>query len=241
MNAQTIDITPTPRVLSILGDIPFSTWQCIAELMDNSLDAFASARRRGIVIEEPQVSVSWSRENILPRDREIVIRDNGMGMDLPTLQNAARAGFSNNDPIHNLGLFGMGFNIATAKLGDETLFLSATKEATEWVGIKINFDELQSSGSFLAPVITEPKQSPDESGTMIVVRRLKEGIISELNTRHATLLRKRLEKVYTPILSLREVSISIQGKELGPQPLCVWGESRFVVRRNRKITPSPYI
>lgn len=236
MNAQTIDITPTPRVLSILGDIPFSTWQCIAELMDNSLDAFASARRRGIVIEEPQVSVSWSRENILPRDREIVIRDNGMGMDLPTLQNAARAGFSNNDPIHNLGLFGMGFNIATAKLGDETLFLSATKEATEWVGIKINFDELQRSGSFLAPVITEPKQSPDESGTMIVVRRLKEGIISELNTRHATLLRKRLEKVYTPILSLREVSISIQGKELGPQPLCVWGESRFVVRRNRKIT-----
>ncbi len=236
MSEQTVDITPTPRVLSILGDIPFATWQCIAELMDNSLDAFASARRKGIVLDSPQVAVSWSRENILPREREIVIRDNGVGMDLPTLRNAARAGFSNNDPIHNLGLFGMGFNIATAKLGDETLFLSATKDSSKWMGIKINFDDLQKAGSFQAPVISEPKETPDESGTIIIVRKLKNGIISDLNTRQASLLRKRLEKVYTPILSSRDVSITIQGKDLNPQPLCTWSETRFVVRKNRKIS-----
>ncbi len=234
MSNQTVDITPTPRVLSILGDIPFTTWQCIAELMDNSLDAFAAAQRRGCVLTNPTVTVSWSKENVAVAEREIVFQDNGTGMDLATLQNAARAGFSSNDPIHNLGLFGMGFNIATAKLGDETLFLSATKEATSWVGIKINFDELQKAGTFQAPVVTIVKQDLDESGTMIVVRKLKEGIISELSKR-ATLIRKRLEKVYTPILSQKNVSIVIQGKELNPQPLCVWGESRFVVRKNKQI------
>lgn len=235
MNNQTVDITPTPRVLSILGDIPFSTWQCIAELMDNSLDAFASAQRKGCVLTTPMVTVSWSKDNVPISDREIVFQDNGTGMDLATLQNAARAGFSSNDPVHNLGLFGMGFNIATAKLGDETLFLSATKASASWIGIKINFDELQKAGTFQAPVVTVSKQDPAESGTMIVVRKLKEGILTELSKR-STLIRKRLEKVYTPILSLRNVSIVIQGKELSPQPLCVWGESRFVVRKNRQIS-----
>jgi len=234
MNPQTVDITPTPRVLSILGDIPFATWQCLAELMDNSLDAFASAKRKGIVLESPQVSVSWSKETVPVADRELVFQDNGTGMDLPTLQNAARAGFSSNDPIHNLGLFGMGFNIATAKLGDETIFLSATKDSPNWVGIKINFDELQKSGSFQAPVVEQPKEDPNESGTMIIVRKLKDGIISELSKR-ATMIRRRLEKVYTPILSEKNVSVVVQGKELNPQPLCVWGASRFVVRKNKQI------
>lgn len=235
MSMQTVDITPTPRVLSILGDIPFATWQCLAELMDNSLDAFASAQRKGIVLKDPQVTVSWSKETVALADRELVFQDNGTGMSLDTLQNAARAGFSSNDPIHNLGLFGMGFNIATAKLGDETLFLSATKDAPEWVGIKINFEELQKSGTFQAPVITQPKKSPDESGTMIIVRKLKDGIISELSKR-STMIRRRLEKVYTPILSKKNVSVVVQGKELNPQPLCVWSESRFVVRKNKQIS-----
>ena len=37
---NTVDITPTPRILRTLGDIPFEVWQCLAELADNSLDAF---------------------------------------------------------------------------------------------------------------------------------------------------------------------------------------------------------
>lgn len=234
MNIQTVDITPTPRVLSILGDIPFATWQCLAELMDNSLDAFASAKRKGIVLELPQVQVSWSKETVPVAEREIVFQDNGIGMDLSTLQNAARAGFSSNDPIHNLGLFGMGFNIATAKLGDETVFLSATRDSEKWVGIKIDFDELQKAGTFLAPVVEQPKEDPRDSGTMIIVRKLKDGIIAELAKR-STMIRRRLEKVYTPILAEKNVSVVVQGKELNPQPLCVWGGERFVVRKNKRI------
>ena len=234
MPVQTVDITPTPRVLSILGEIPFATWQCIAELVDNSLDAFASARRRGIVLEHPKVEICWSRDDVAASQREICVRDNGTGMSLETLQTAARAGFSSNDPVHNLGLFGMGFNIATAKLGDETCFLSATRDAPCWTGIRINFDELQKSGTFLAPVITRQKSRPDESGTLILVRRLKDGIMSELSNR-ASQIRMRLEKTYTPILAERNVSILVQGAVLAPQRLCVWGESRFVVRKNRRI------
>ena len=42
MSISTLDITPTPRILRTIGEIPFQTWQCIAELVDNSIDAFLS-------------------------------------------------------------------------------------------------------------------------------------------------------------------------------------------------------
>ena len=36
---DTVDITPTPRVLRMLGQIEFAPWQCLAELIDNSIAA----------------------------------------------------------------------------------------------------------------------------------------------------------------------------------------------------------
>lgn len=48
-NSQLVDITPTPKILRTLGDIPFAAWQCLAELTDNSLDAFADAEYRGLL------------------------------------------------------------------------------------------------------------------------------------------------------------------------------------------------
>ncbi|SVE64836.1 uncharacterized protein METZ01_LOCUS517690, partial [marine metagenome] len=35
-------ITPDPRILRMLGEIPLKGWQCIAELIDNSIDGMAA-------------------------------------------------------------------------------------------------------------------------------------------------------------------------------------------------------
>jgi hypothetical protein len=69
-------------------------------------------------------------------------------MEVAQIQNAARVGDSSNDPIHNLGLFGMGFNIATARLGENTKLLSATLESEEWIGLEIDFADLIRSRSY---------------------------------------------------------------------------------------------
>jgi hypothetical protein len=37
---ELVDITPSPRILQVLGDIEFDHWQCIAELVDNGFDEF---------------------------------------------------------------------------------------------------------------------------------------------------------------------------------------------------------
>ena len=231
---STIDITPTPRILRTLGDIPFEVWQCVAELADNSLDAFREQARQGKPVANARVDIHWSNESTPVPDREIIVEDNGPGMSIEQLQNAARAGFSNNDPIHNLGLFGMGFNISTARLGDETIFVSATKESSEWMGIKIDFGELIKNQSFTAPVVTLPKNSPDESGTRVIVRQLKDGVFSDIR-RKASTIRKRLEVIYASIIGRESVELYLQGNKLRAHPYCVWGETRYVVRRGDQI------
>ncbi|MCI9577096.1 MAG: ATP-binding protein, partial [Clostridiales bacterium] len=107
MSLNTLDITPTPRILRTLGEIPFQTWQCIAELIDNSIDAFLS----NTMFEEQiqKITVTWSSDSVGAMDRTLEVSDNASGMSIDQLQNAVRAGYTSNDPIGNLGLFGMGF------------------------------------------------------------------------------------------------------------------------------------
>lgn len=234
MNDTSLDITPSPRILRTLGDIPFEEWQSLAELIDNSIDAFAKAESNGILIETPKIEVLWSNNDVPANEKEITIIDNGVGMTLDVLQYAAKAGYSSNDPIHNLGLFGMGFNIATARLGDTTRFLSTTKGSDKWIGIEINFDELIKNQTFSAPVISEPKDDISISGTKITISKLKDGTISALKNKE-TAIRKRLQIIYTPILNNDKVNLYIKGKKLTPRNLCIWGKSRFVVRKGEKV------
>ncbi|MGV2124017.1 ATP-binding protein [Agrobacterium vitis] len=230
-----VDITPTPRILRTLGDIPFDIWQCFAELADNSIDAFKQAEENGTTLVSPRIDIYWSSEAVSQKDREIVVEDNAGGMDLDTLQSAARAGYSSNDPIHHLGLFGMGFNISTARLGDETLFVSTRSGDLNWVGIRIDFDRLIKDGGFAAEVIEQPKPDPGISGTKIIIRKIKDGIFADLKTKQ-TQIRRRLESVYTPILQTFSVGFYLNARKLDPAPHCVWGKDRFVIRRGERIS-----
>lgn len=225
MSITTMDITPTPRILRTLGEIPFQTWQCIAELVDNSIDAFLSDM--SLEDRDKRVTVTWSSDSVGAAVRTIEITDNAAGMSIDQLQNAVRAGYTSNDPIGNLGLFGMGFNIATARLGEETTVLSTHKGDTEWVGVKIDFQKLIDAKKFDAPIIHKAKVDPDECGTQITISKLKSGILSELSNKESE-IRQRLELVYTPLLSNQDITISVRNKQLRPRNHCVWSESRYV-------------
>ena len=230
----TIDITPSPRILRTLGEIPFQPWQCIAELIDNSVDAFSRAEQEAIDLPIKRIIVSYSRENVPSGDRTLEVVDTGPGMELPTLQDCVRAGYSNNDPINNLGLFGMGFNIATARLGEKTLFLSATTESEDWVGVEIDFARLVHSRSFDAPVIHLPKSSASEHGARVIVSKLNPGISDQLVKEKSQIIRF-LEDVYSPLLEGTDIEITVQGKLLTARPHCIWSSSRFISRKGTAI------
>ena len=101
----TVDITPHPKILSVLGEIEFKPWQCLAEFIDNSIDGFILARRTGAPIADPQVYIAFGRDTV-------VVKDNGPGMSLEKLEMAVKAGWGSQDRFGSLGLYGVGFNIA---------------------------------------------------------------------------------------------------------------------------------
>ena len=232
MQVNSIDITPTPRVLRTLGEIPFRTWQCLAELIDNAIDALAS--QNIIQGRKKTISVSWSQESVATRERAVEITDNANGMTLDQLQNAVRAGYTGNDPIGNLGLFGMGFNIATARLGEETEVLSTQSGDSEWVGVRISFDALIKNKTFDAHVIRERKINITESGTKIRISRLKEGVLNDLHNRKDQ-IRKQLARIYSPLLANETIEILVCGRQLRKSCVCRWGDNRYVMHHNEKI------
>ena len=232
---NTLDITPTPRILRTLGEIPFATWQCLAELIDNSIDAFLADESTSSDECERKIIVTWTSESAAADKREIEVRDNACGMTIEQLNNAVKAGYSSNDPIGNLGLFGMGFNISTARLGELTRILTTRSGDSEWVGVEIDFQELIKTKKFNAPVIREHKENISDSGTRIIISRLRSGILAELPHREND-IRQRLETVYSPLLNTKEIIISFRGRQLQPKNHCVWSESRYVVYNNQNVS-----
>jgi hypothetical protein len=226
-NGNTVDITPTPRILRTLGEIPFQVWQCIAELVDNSIDAYLSDEVNASEEVERRINVSWTGSTAAASDRTIEITDNAKGMSIDQLRDAVKAGYSSNNPIGNLGLFGMGFNIATARLGELTTIMSTRAGDDKWVGVEIDFQKLIDSKGFGAPIKYEDKENPDITGTKIKVSRLKNEVLSDLSNRE-TEIRQRLEAVYTPLLSGNDISIYVKGRQLRPKMHCVWSASRYV-------------
>lgn len=226
-NMNTLDITPTPRILRTLGEIPFQTWQCVAELIDNSIDAFLSDKTAIPEEDERKIVVTWASDSVATDDRAIEVTDNACGMSIEQLQNAVRAGYSSNDPIGNLGLFGMGFNISTARLGEVTTIMTTRRGDSDWVGIKIDFQKLIDTRRFDAPIIHMAKSNPAEHGTKITISRLRHGILTELPNKENE-IRQRLEAIYASLLNNQEIAIYVKGRQLRPRNHCVWSESRYV-------------
>ena len=231
MNESTaFDLTPSPRVLRMLGQIDFRPWQCLAELVDNSVDAFLSSGGRGEMFPQVNVEVS-SLAEIKNGDGKIQITDNGPGMSAEVLQNAVRAGFSGNNSIDKLGLFGMGFNVATARLGHRTEVWTTRGDDDYWSGIRIDFDEMERAGSFHAPALSRRKTASESQshGTEIVISKLDRERAQYLRSGGGLkVTRDRMSRVYNRIMREIGLRVFVCGAPLAPREFCTWDKSRFV-------------
>ena len=220
------DLTPHPRILPMLGEIVLPQWRCLAELVDNSLDSFIEAKRAGTPIQNSLVSVTVPTGN--SHGSRLSVRDNGPGMDADTLERAARAGWTSHDPINNLGLFGMGFNIATARLGLRTTIWTTKFGQSEWVGLEIDFEQLTRQQAFITPALTRPKPNQDLSGTEVIVERLKPEQVDWFSRAYnRSNISKQLGKIYSSMIGPASIPISfrleINGNQVSPKLHCIWG------------------
>lgn len=234
-SADTIDVPPHPRLLSVLGDIEFHPWQCIAELVDNAFDDFLR-QPADQQPDQPTVWVSLPGRGSRPQDAEVWVRDNGRGMTLDELRSALRAGWSSNDRFGHLGLFGVGFNIATARLGHVAVVRTTRVVDPVWQVVTVDLRAVAAGGDFLLPVTTEPKDNADDHGTEVVIRQLKPEHHDTLSRKQAS-IRTVLGDVYSHLLDQHRFQIVVDNTSVKPRRACVWADHRYVVR-NRETIPA---
>ncbi|OMI88450.1 hypothetical protein BSZ07_17380 [Streptomyces sp. M1013] len=219
-------LTPSPRVLSVLGDIDMSETNCFAELVDNAIDAYAADSES--IGEMPRISINFEKDAAQRRQDKVVIRDNGPGMDYETLTRAVALSWVGRFRKEGLGL---GFNIATARLGRHITVRSARFESPAWTVLTIDLLGMNRSGEWDLPVMTQEKVESDDHGTEITIRGLRE----PWRSFKGDMLRRHLGDLYSYPIRSGKLMIEVNGRQVQPRRPCVWGESRSVSRRKGNI------
>jgi len=225
----TVNLVPSPKILRVLGRIEFENWQCLAELIDNAIDAINDSGGRG------NIGVITPSTKEFDNDPAATVRiwDDGPGMSTEQLEKALKAGYSGNDPVSRLGLFGMGFNIATARLGRTTEVRTTRKGDKYWNSVVIDFKEMEKAGNYIRPIrgVVE-KANLDIHGTQVIISGLYERVRT---IRRQTKIKEILSRIYSPIILENKIQIAIDGDSLRSRGFCAWSGELYVERDGEKI------
>lgn len=222
---EEFNLTPSPALLDLLGKIPFKGWQCVAELIDNSIDAIINNESK---LEDFQkvIYVHIPTKSKIILNEPLIVEDWGIGMTEQQLENAVKAGFSSKNTKTNLGLFGMGFNVATSRLANTVQIWTATEQMDKEIGVSIDLREMKKSGSFIRPKLIRPKRPGKKSGTRIEIFDYKPDAYSLLKPQD---IYRELNRAYSErIFNELGIKIFVNDQELTPFKFCVWDKSRFV-------------
>lgn len=228
---KTVDVTPHPRILQVVGEIDFKPSQCVAELVDNAIDGFLKVDRAGTPIRGPLVQVAVGRDTV-------VVKDNGPGMSADDLELAVTAGWTSNERFGNLGLYGVGFNIATARLGKTTTIWTTRAGDAEWAGVSLDLPQMERGRTYTLELRTRPKAERKVSGTEIEISTLRAEWRDDLA--NPAWLKKnvteRLARIYGAMLRERNAapikfSLQVNNRAVRGWEHCVWAEDRTVFRK----------
>lgn len=233
------DLTPDPKVLIALTRTAMQPLDALCELIDNSIDSFSSAILKGRRIDNPIIVINLPRPKELAQNEGFVqIQDNGPGLTKSSAEKAIRAGYTGNNPYDTLGLFGMGFNISTGKLGRQTILKTWSEEEPQGVSVKINLEQIIKSGSYLIPFARIEKEDLGKTGTIIRINEWwpegdpNSGFIKKLISYGLPTIRREIGRRYATLLRDITTRIIINDEPCVPFEHCVWHDSRFVTHRD---------
>lgn len=246
------DFTPDPKVLLALTRTPMQPLDALCELIDNAIDSFSIAKIQGIVIDNPLILIDLPTKKQLTTGTGVLrIRDNGPGMNASDAEKAIKAGFSGNNPYDTLGLFGMGFNISTGKLGNTTTFMTARKDSGKYIRTVIDLNKINAAKSYSLEAQEIDKGDSifpvDSQGTIIEVSNwwpagdANCGFVDKLIQYGIPKVRTEIGRRYATILREANVRIMINGEKCEPFEHCVWDEKRSVTKSGDNIPAKIFI
>ena len=247
--SSTLNISPDPNILIVLASTPLKPLDALCELIDNALDSFLAAKRAGYHIESRWVRITIPRPAQIDNGEGVIrVVDNGIGLDNEGLEGALKAGFSTKNKYDQLGLFGVGFNIATAKLGQKTVVTTAKPDSTGKLPefalrTSIDLPEMKRRNNFEIPLETVPRPergtvvevsgwwptgTPNERFALELAKISRAKLLEQLGRRYATVLRD-------PEL---RINMTVNEESVIPSEHCVWSENRSVSRARLGVIPA---
>lgn len=226
-----ITITPDPQILQVLSYLEMKPQDSLCELIDNSLDAMAwtVGEPAGIVsIELP------TRRQIEEGSAVVRVRDNGPGMTIEQVENALRAGYSAKPRYGSLGLFGVGFNIATGKLGRTTTLVTSREQDDFAVRVTVDLLNLRRAGNFKVVASRILKPESLQHGTVVEVAQpwsannQNYGFMLKLVGIGRPRIREHLGRVYSTALRNSSIKVFLADEAVKPFEHCVWSDARYV-------------
>jgi len=204
-------------------NIEYTPFQCLCELIDNCIDAFTDFEdseniQSSIVINIPKEK---DRKNL-----PITIRDNGGGMQIEQLNKSVKAGYSGNESMDKMGLYGMGLNIATARLGQVTEIVTYRKNEDFKLKVRIDINELNRTNDFNVPYEKIPKEIDEKGlhGTEISIFKIREGFLEKL--RKGANISRKLGRTYGRVLRNNKIDLIYMGIPTTPYQHCIWDKTR---------------
>ena len=236
------DFTPDPKVLIALSHTSMLPLDALCELIDNAIDSFSLAQLQGVQVIQPTVWIDLPKKVDIEKGIGILrIRDNGPGMTPEQAEKAIKAGYSGNNSYDSLGLFGMGFNISTSKLGRITTFKTARPADDTCTQTIIDLEKINESKSYQLEALQVPKSPNFEQGTVIEISKWwpegnpNNGFVKKLVAYGTAKIRDELGRRYATILRNRNVRILVDRIPCEPFEHCAWGSNRFVERNGKPI------
>lgn len=241
-----LNLTPDPKVLIALTHTDIKPLDALCELIDNAIDSFSAARLQGVSISNPCIRIDLpSIKEVMNGEGIVRISDNGPGLTMDSTEKALRAGFSGNNPYDTLGLFGMGFNISTGKIGSVTKFYSAREDTEKALEVTIDLNQINTNKDYnvVAYYIEKGKLS---HGTIIEISNWwpngndNRGFIKSLVSYGAKKIRDELGRRYSTILREKEIKIFVNEGECEAFEHCVWGDNRYVEKSKHGKIPAVF-
>lgn len=232
-----IDITPMPQILQLLENLSVEPWRCVAELIDNSLDDFRRTKNPAGIVK-----VYYDDSGVL------VVEDNGSGMSPADLESALKAGHSSKAKSGELGLFGVGFNVACARLGRRATIQTKQVNASHWTQAVVDVNDLIRRKSFAIKTAMVDRDGGGASGTRVIIELQKEhranfsrarfmqGIADELGQAYSFILRAGVPGLTGEVAGApRPVTIMVGDQSVKPRLPCIWSEDRSVLYKGQEV------
>ena len=229
-----IDIVPDPKILFVLTYASMKPIDSLCELIDNAIDSFNLEPRT----ERPLVLVDLpTRKELRDGVALLRVRDNGPGLTLGQMEKALRAGYSSKLSFGTLGLFGVGFNIASGKLGQATRFMTARKEDDFAIEVTLNLPSLRLKKDYKLTPKRIKKPENLTQGTIVEVTdpwpegNQNYGFMLKLVQQGLPTILRTLGRRYSTLLKDKDVRIQVENDTVEPFEHCIWSPERYVERQ----------